>query len=113
MYYNSNSTSKNNYSWSFDSTTGYSVRRIIVENPECWDEGVLLLFTDLVNNKTDTGWTIIMVIKGEIVYLEPDVETRTMERFIPLLKKRATRRDARAIDVFLNDHPFETPVRVP
>ena len=77
------------------------VRRILVAAPKNWDKKRCLAFAKLINNKTNTGWNVEMIIKGEITITDPDIETRTMKEFLPLLKKRATKADINKIDKFI------------
>ena len=82
-------------------------RRILVSTPEKWSEKDTLAFCDLVNKETRTGWIVEMVIRGDVIITDPDIETRTMEEFLPLLKNRASRSDVAKIEIFFKEHPIE------
>ena len=82
-------------------------RMILVEDPDCWTDDDCLAFTDLVNNKICVGWTIVMHIKGQVLITDPNVETHTMEEFLPLLYSRASLNDKERIRVFLEEHPIQ------
>lgn len=97
--------------WGYCSPTrgfGYSptptyrtvTRKILVRSPENWTKEQTLKFSTLVNKEIDTGWKVTLIISGEIVITDPDVEKRTMEDFIPLLKDTATKRDIHKIECF-------------
>ena len=82
------------------------VQRILVESPEHWTERETLAFADLINHETQTGWQVTMIIKGEILIIDPEIETRSMENFLPLLKKQAGQHDSKKIDEFFTSHPL-------
>jgi len=65
-----------------------------------------MAFVKLVNMETKTGWLVTMVIKGDIIITDPNIETRTMEEFVPLLRWDASRNDNAKIDMFFDEHPF-------
>ena len=79
-------------------------RTILVSSPLHWCKEDSLAFVDLINNKTKTGCTVTMVIDGEILITDPDIETRTMEEFLPLLKKLASSDDVKTINDFFTEH---------
>jgi len=100
------STCGNIYTDSSSSTTYVFLRprRILVSSPAHWKKEDSLAFVDLVNNKTKTGWLVTMLIDGDILITDPDIETRTMEAFVPLLKKRASSDDMKTINEFFAEH---------
>lgn len=84
----------------------YTVRKILITAPENWSEEQVMSFTELVNIKTKSGWIIRMVIKnGNITITDPDVERRTMNDFIPLLKKHCSNEDIQLINDFFSKNP--------
>lgn len=84
-------------------------RAYLVETPDHWDEATLASFVRLVNDETKTGITVTMVIKGEILITDPDVERRAMADFVPLLKRRANATDRAKIDAFFAEFGAEEP----
>lgn len=84
-------------------------RAYLVEPPDHWDEATLASFVRLVNDETKTGFTVTMVIKGEILITDPDVELRAMADFVPLLKRRANATDRAKIDAFFAEFGAEEP----
>ena len=83
------------------------VKQILIEMPETWDDNASEDFVRLVNLETNTGWKVTMVIKGDILVTDPNVETRTMDQFIPLLSERASQEDLEKILQFFIDYPIE------
>ena len=79
-----------------------TVRTILVEAPKSWGEAIQAALTKLVNDETDTGWTITMWIRGDIKITDPNIERRSMKDFVPLLKHRASERDRSLIDKFFD-----------
>ena len=102
-----NGSTHSNYHADSTSGSGYGCCRyrwILVSAPVHWDKIDSLAFVDLINNKTKTGCTVTMVIDGEILITDPDIETRTMEEFLPLLKKLASSDDIKTINDFFSEH---------
>lgn len=81
-------------------------RRLLIPRPKGWTRDTELAFADLLNHKTRTGWIVSMLIDGEVVITDPNIERRTMEEFLPLLTWRASRGDKRRIDEFVAAHPL-------
>jgi hypothetical protein len=83
-------------------------RKILVTAPDNWSDGQNMGFVELVNIKTKTRWKVTLVIKGgDILITDPDVEKRTMEDFIPLLKNSADIVDIEIINEFFNSNPIQ------
>ena len=72
--------------------------------PKGWNGKDHLDFCDLVNTKTKTGWKISALIRGDVLIVDPDIEKRTMEEFVPLLLKYANGEDKSAIVRFFEEH---------
>ena len=108
-------TSSTWYSWGSNSTGSsawqyawiYPPRQILVTCPEHWAEDDAIAFAKLVNVETHTGWLVTMIIQGEVVITDPNVETRTMAEFAPLLRWHASARDREKISAFFAEHLFE------
>jgi hypothetical protein len=82
-------------------------RKILVENPKSWTKEQGLKFVELLNVKTKTGFTVILLIEGNVLITDPDVEKRTMLDFIPLLRKRANDGDLQLINEFFENNPCD------
>jgi len=78
-------------------------KRMIVNHPGWWNSEKTAAYVKLVNKETNTGWNIEMVINGDVAIVDPDIEVREMDEFIPLLKKHASVGDRRKIDVFFSE----------
>ena len=92
----------------FPTRTYTTIRRtILVKVPKKWTKKQNLSFTELVNKKTNTGWTVTLIIEGKIVITDPNVERRTMAEFIPLLKNKADNTDMRKIRMFFRENPIK------
>lgn len=99
------STDSSNYiRWTY--STAPSIKRILVQAPEDWEEKDCKAFSNLLNNQTDTGWSVELFIKGEVKIADPNIETRTMKQFIPLLMNDAGRADKETINDFFEEHPI-------
>lgn len=85
----------------------FQPRKLLIPIPEKWTEEQSSAFVRLVNVETHTGWTVELVIKGDIVITDPDIEKRSMVDFIPLLKSKATYSDKEKINNFLVSNPIE------
>lgn len=85
----------------YTTSTCSETRNVLVSIPESWDEKTLEKWIKLINEDTSTGWRITLIIKGDIKIIDPRIETRSMEEFIPLLKYRATKNDKYQIDKFI------------
>lgn len=94
--------------WVYATATHYvrKVRKILVKAPSKWGKAIRAAYTRLVNDETNTGWKVTMWIKGKIDITDPDVEVRSMEDFIPLLKSRASPSDRRMIDDFFDEFGY-------
>ena len=84
--------------------TQYKPRKLLVNTPAHWTQQNSDDFIRLVNTETDTGWKVTMRINGDIEIIDPDIEIREMEDFVPLLKTNANSQDKRIIDHFFNEH---------
>jgi hypothetical protein len=91
-------------SWGY--TTRTVTRRILVEMPDGWGEEKSLAFTRLVNIETKTGWRVTLIIKGNIIITDPNVERRTLADFIPLLASVASYEDIKIIIDFFEKNPI-------
>jgi len=93
--------------WS-TSTNYYPIittRKILVTHPETWTNEQSLKFVELINVNTKTGFTVILLIKGDVLITDPDVEKRDMIDFIPLLRKKASATDLNLINEFFETNP--------
>ena len=114
-YWDSGTTGSTTNDWTTSTgTTGGTyfyvtqiVRHLLVPRPEHWNDDDQEAFIRLVNIDTKTGWLVTMVIKGDVLITDPDVEVRQMKDFVPLLKQRANSMDQATINVFFEDHPAE------
>ncbi len=118
-YWDSGTTSgtwsTNDSSWSNASNTSSNycyyrtaIRRFLVASPEHWTDDDALAFVELINEKTNTGFKVTMLIKGDVLITDPWIEKRTMEEFLPLLRSSAvTRNDRTLIDEFFKLHPLK------
>ena len=61
-------------------------------------------FTKLINDDTDTGFTVEMWISGDIKITDPSIERRSMADFMPLLLSRASAADQDTIRKFFDRH---------
>lgn len=82
-------------------------RAYLIDPPDHWDEATLASFVRLVNDETKTGFTVTMVIKGEILITDPHVERRAMADFVPLWKRYANAADRTKIDAFFAEFGAE------
>lgn len=102
-------------STSTNSTNGwvyYSVvvrKDYLIEHPAHWSDADAADFVALVNDKTRTGFTITMLIKGDIAITDPNVERRSMADFVPLLLRHASAEDQKVIRDFFAAHPTTQP----
>lgn len=99
---------------SFPSATGstgfvrWIQKKYLVKAPKRWNKNQVLGFVELVNYKTKTGWFVTMVIEGgDILITDPDVEKRSMNDFIPLLKRDAGKADMELINEFFEKNPIK------
>lgn len=76
------------------------IRKYLITAPVHWTKEVRANFTKLVNDDTETGFTIEMWIDGNIEITDPTIDQRSMEDFVPLLKSRASLKDRDLIDSF-------------
>ena len=82
-------------------------KTILVPKPDKWTEEQNLAFVNLVNKETTTtGCKVKMIIKGEILVTDPNVEKRSMTDFIPLLVDQASYSDTQKIYKFFLDNPL-------
>lgn len=75
-------------------------RQILVTCPDHWTEDDAVAFAKLVNVETHTGWLVTMIIHGKVIITDPNIETRTMTEFVPLLKWHASVKDQEKISTF-------------
>lgn len=78
--------------------------RVLVTIPQHWSGADVREFVKLVNEDTHTGWTVSMLITGDVLICDPRIETRSMSEFVPLLKWRADVLDRGRIDGFFSVH---------
>lgn len=99
------------YTYCTTSTTTYWIppppREIIVKHPEHWTDEQTARYVRLVNDETQTGWLIKMIMNGEIRIVDPNIDIRTMKEFVPLLKHRASKEDRERIDAFFAENGIE------
>ncbi len=120
-YYDYGSTSTNWEGWasstaSDDNTCTWTtsncwyttvIKRYLVHRPDSWDDKIHEGYIKLINVKTKTGFTVIMVIKGDVLITDPSMDTRSMKDFLPLLRTHANAEDRKLIDSFFKKHPCE------
>jgi len=82
-------------------------REILVEHPEHWKDEDHQAYVKLVNEQTQTGWKIKLLITGNVQICDPRIERRSMADFIPLLKYNASDKDRELIDKFFQEHPVD------
>lgn len=68
-----------------------------------------MALVDLVNRETKTGHYIEMVIWGDVTITDPNIETRTMKEYVPLLCSYANPADLKKIVRFFKKHSPEGP----
>lgn len=90
-------------------TATVRVEKVLVRVPEHWGEPEIAGFTRLINDETKTGWTVEMVISGDIKITDPTVQIRDMAAFALLLKRYANQSDRETIDRFFATVPIEKP----
>lgn len=73
--------------------------------PKKWGKRVLMEWVDLVNHKTRTGWVVSMILTGEVIITDPNIEVRDFSNFVELMKWRASDADKKKIDAFVKKHP--------
>ena len=91
------------------STTWYyttEIRKYLVTCPENWGQSIIDAFCRLVNDDTDTGFSIDMIICGDIKITDPNIDVRDMESFRLLFKSHASVSDKEKIDAFFNANPI-------
>lgn len=81
-------------------------RRYLIPKPDQWTREQELAFVRLLNEQTHTGWKVEMLISGDVLICDPNIEKRSMEDFVPLLKLNASATDKAAIRAFFNDNPI-------
>ena len=89
-------------------TYALEFKKILVVVPRHWPRPWIADFTRLVNDETDTGCKVTMVIEGDIDIVDPTVELREMGPFISLLRDRAIPSDVAKIKAFVASHPLES-----
>jgi hypothetical protein len=109
------STSTSGFTWNEMSTsssstiyTFYPARRFLIEQPESWTNNDAIAFVHLINDETKTGYIVEMIINGDVLITDPNIEHRTMKQFIPLLRRSATNDDRDKINSFFIEHPIES-----
>ena len=80
------------------------VRRYLVEIPESWNEKINAKFVVLLNDQTNTGFIVEMVVRGDIRITDQSIEVRTMEDFVPLLRQHAKKADWTKIQKFFKKY---------
>jgi hypothetical protein len=81
-------------------------KEILVEHPESWDDKANEDYVKLVNSETNTGWKVTMLIRGDVLITDPNIEVRKMCDFIPLLKHGASPEDIKRINEFCEANPL-------
>ncbi len=93
-------------SWGSTATTYYpiwtyvTVKKFLVEAPKSWTDEAIDKFIRLVNIDTQTGFKVEMVIKGDVLITDPEIEKRSMKDFRPLFQSRASAEDNEKIKAF-------------
>lgn len=85
------------------------IRKYLVRVPDHWGDAALADFVHLINDETNTGFTVEMVIQGDIRITDPTIDIRTMEEMGPLFKRYASGADRDLIAAFFNKHGTTTP----
>lgn len=81
-------------------------RKMFVENSPFWDDATVLQFVSLVNLKLSCGWRIDALIKGDVVIIDPNIEIRTMQDFMPLIYAGCGEVETGLLSEFLSAHPI-------
>ena len=102
FYASSTGTSENTWGWRMPYYKMY-----LIHVPKKWIKEDCLAYSDLINKKTNTGFKVSLIIDVHVIITNPEVETRTMKDFIPLLLSHANYRDATTIRNFFAKHPIE------
>lgn len=83
-------------------------RQIVVRHPAGWTDEQHAKYVQLVNDRTNTGWRVTMLMKGgDIAITDPNVEIRDMKDMVLLLKDRASATDREIIDDFFVENKPE------
>lgn len=82
-------------------------KRVLVPKPKKWTDKQSEAYVRLVNYETKTGWKVTMIISGDILVTDPNIEKRKMEDFIPLLKENANSIDIEKINKFFAENPIK------
>lgn len=82
-------------------------RTILVKHPKNWTDKQGLLYVELVNKRIRTNWKVTMLIKGDILITDPNVEKRKMKEFILLLKDDISVEDVKIVNEFLKENPLK------
>lgn len=82
-------------------------RQFLVEMPENWNDEDSEAWVRLINIDTESGFIVTALIKGKIMITDPDVERRTMEDFMPLVRRRVSEEDLEIINSFFAVHPIQ------
>lgn len=80
----------------------FTPREYVVTMPDHWDEAVTATFVRLINDETNTGFTVKMVMQGDVLITDPSIEKRSMEDFAPLLLRKAMGKDHERIQAFFD-----------
>ncbi len=100
-------------SWTSTSTMYYPVwtysviKKYLVEAPQSWTQEAIDKFIRLVNIDTRTGFRVEMVIKGDVLITDPEIEKRSMKDFRPLLSFHASAEDNEKIKAFFDEFKDE------
>jgi hypothetical protein len=99
--------------WDSSCTTATNVvyhcappRRILIPKPEKWTREQELAFVRLLNEQVRCGWRVEMLISGDVLICDPNIETRDMADMVPLLKLNANEDDKATIRQFFVDNPL-------
>lgn len=89
------------------------IRQYLVKAPEHWSKTDVADYVFLVNDATQTGFKVTMVINdGDIDITDPNVEKRDMADFVPLMLSKANPEDQEKIRAFFAEHPIDPPSEI-
>jgi len=103
-YNSSTSTGTNTYTITIPCCYCPPPRRILVRLPGKWSKRVKLAWVKLINDDTETGWKVTMLIEGVVTVIDPNIEQRDVASMTELLKWNATEKDKKKLDAFIRKH---------
>jgi len=86
-------------------TIWHTPRQVLVIVPEIWSDEDTLAYEKLIH-EIDTPWSIDMIIRGDVLITNPNIEIREMKDFIPLLKHHTAPCYVKRIEEFIKEHPL-------